>query len=169
MRILVVHGSKRHGTEGIAQIVAETLRDAGFTADLIGAAEAGDVSGYDAVIVGGGLYAGHWHRDARRFVQRQAAALKQRPVWLFSSGPLDRSAVDGHIPPTPQVRRLLDRVGARGHVTFGGFLAPDARGLLAGAMAKRHAGDWRDAGQIRNWARGIADSLIAAAAPAPGV
>jgi menaquinone-dependent protoporphyrinogen oxidase len=169
VRVLVVHGSQRRGTEGIAQVIAETLREAGLLADVTSAAEAGDVSGYDAVIVGGGLYAGRWHPDARRFVKQQATALQRRPVWLFSSGPLDGSAADGHIPPTPQVHRLMDRIGARGHVTFGGFLSSDARGFLASAMAKQHAGDWRDPGQIRGWARGIADSLIAAAAPAPGV
>jgi menaquinone-dependent protoporphyrinogen oxidase len=169
MRVLVVYGSKRHGTEGIARVVAETLREAGLATDLMSGADAGDVRGYDAVVVGGALYAGCWHRHARRFVKRHADDLRQRAVWLFSSGPLDGSAADGHIPPTPQVRRLMDRVGARGHVTFGGRLAPDAHGFPASAMAKTHAGDWRDLHQIRNWAQGIAEGMPAVASQAAGV
>ncbi len=142
MRVLVVYGSKRHGTEGIARVVAETLREAGLATDLMSGADAGDVRDYDAVVVGGALYAGCWHRHARRFVKRQADDLRHRAVWLFSSGPLDGSAVDG---------------------LFGGRLAPEAHGFPASAMAKTHAGDWRDLHQIRNWAQGIAESLPAVA------
>jgi hypothetical protein len=55
------------------------------------------------------------------------------PFWFFSSGPLDDWSEDRDIPPTLQVQTLLDRVGALGHVTFGGRLAPDARGFPASA------------------------------------
>jgi hypothetical protein len=40
-------------------------------------------------------------------------ALRTRPVWLFSSGPLSGSAEEA-IPPVPQVQELLERIGARG-------------------------------------------------------
>jgi hypothetical protein len=88
------------------------------------------------------------------------------PVWFFSSGPLDESAERRVIPPVDQVRVLMDRVGAQGHVTFGGRLAPDARGFPASAMAKRRAGDWRRPERIRGWASEIARALPAAR---PGV
>lgn len=96
------------------------------------------LDGYDAVFIGGALYAGRWHRDARRFVKRHPGALRERPVWLFSSGPLDGSAIEA-IPPVPQVQELPTRIGARGHVTLGGRLPADAKGFPASAMAKTHA------------------------------
>ena len=37
------------------------------------------------------------------------------------------------IPPVPQVQELLERIGARGHVTFGGRLPADAKGFPASA------------------------------------
>jgi len=87
-------------------------------------------------------------------------------VWFFSSGPLDDSAARTPIAPTRQVSVLMGRVGAQGHATFGGRLAPDARGFPASAMARKHSGDWRQPESIRAWASGIARALPTAR---PGV
>ncbi|HEY0705866.1 MAG TPA: hypothetical protein VGG33_03670, partial [Polyangia bacterium] len=86
-------------------------------------------------------------------------ALRRRPVWFFSSGPLDDSASKSEIPPVKSVARLMAMVRARGHATFGGRLAPEARGFIAGAMAKNHPGDWRDPPHIRAWAAETATCL----------
>jgi hypothetical protein len=43
---------------------------------------------YDAVVLGSAVYAGHWLKPARALADRCAAALRARPVWLFSSGPV---------------------------------------------------------------------------------
>ena len=92
MKVLVTYGSQRGGTQGLARMVAEGLHDQGFGVDLVAAKDVRSVDDYDAVIVGGALYAYRWHKDARRFVRRHAKALRQRPTYLFSSGPLDDSA-----------------------------------------------------------------------------
>jgi menaquinone-dependent protoporphyrinogen oxidase len=164
MNILVTHGSERGGTAGIASRIGEALREAGLAADVVPAREVRDVRKYDAVVVGGALYAMRWHRDARRFVLRHAAALRERPVWFFSSGPLDDSAARTEIPPTQHVQQLMDHVGANGHATFGGRLAPHARGLVASSMAKKYAGDFRDPARIEAWARRVARLIEADAA-----
>ncbi len=164
MRVLVVYGSKRQGTAGLAEMVADGFRREGVRAVVAPADAVRDLDLYDAVIVGGALYAGRWHKDARRFVKRLDRQLRARPVWFFSSGPLDGSAEDHEIPPTHQVAALMARIGARGHVTFGGRLAPDAHGFPASAMAKDHAGDWRDPTHAATWAREVAATL----APAVG-
>ena len=57
MSVLVTYGSKRGGTAGIAGIVAETLREEGLHVDLTPARQARDVEDYEAVVVGGALYA----------------------------------------------------------------------------------------------------------------
>jgi menaquinone-dependent protoporphyrinogen oxidase len=89
-----------------------------------------------------------WHRDARHFVRRYRDALSERPVWLFSSGPLDRSAEERDIAPVRSVARATRRIGARGHVTFGGRLTPDPGGRIATGMAKKSAGDFRNREQV---------------------
>ncbi len=163
MRVLVVFGSTRGGTMGLAQMVANGLRDEGLTAEVLPAGRARGLGGCDAVVVGGAIYAMRWHRAARRFVRKHAAALRQRPTYFFSSGPLDDSAARKEVPPLPSVKALMDHVGARGHVTFGGRLEPHTRGLLAGVIATEQAGDWRDPVQVRDWARTLAAQLRAEA------
>jgi menaquinone-dependent protoporphyrinogen oxidase len=155
MRVLITWGSKRGGTESIARVIAETLRESGVDVIALPAAQAHAARDFDAAIVGGALYANHWHPAARRFVRRCAPQLRRVPTWFFSSGPLDDSASRGEILPVRQADAAMALVGAQGHKTFGGRLAPDADTMLA----KHHAGDWRDLEQIRGWARSIAHAL----------
>jgi len=161
MSVLVTYGSKRGGTAGLAEMLGDRLRDEGLAAEVVAAREVRDVDAYDAVVIGGALYANRWHRDARRFVKRQTGHLRQRATYLFSSGPLDDSATQREIPPVKGVQTLIERVGARGHMTFGGRLSPDAKGFPAKAMAKKRSGDWRDHDHVRTWARQLASELRA--------
>ncbi|MGZ4529924.1 MAG: flavodoxin domain-containing protein [Mycobacterium sp.] len=159
MRILVCFGSKRGGTAGLAAMIGDALTEAGCEAKVMPAKDVRNVGDVGAVIIAGGLYANRWHRHARRFVRRHASALRELPVWLVSSGPLDGSAEEHDIPPTKQVAKLAGRVGARGHVTFGGFLAPDAKGFPASALAKNKAGDWRSPAHMRRWVTTVVAEL----------
>ena len=159
MRVLVVFGSKRGGTAGLADMIGEALTETGCEGVVRPAAGMRDFDGMDAVIVAGGLYANRWHRDARRFVRRNAERLRGLPVWLVSSGPLDDSAERQDIRATKQVQKLADAIGARGHVTFGGSLAPDAKGFPASAMAKTKAGDWRDRAHVQRWVEAVVSQL----------
>lgn len=152
MKILVTYGSRYGGTVGLARIVGRVLQEKGLDVEVRPPGEVRTLAPYDGVIVGGALYMGHWHHAARHFVRQHARQLRERAVWFFSSGPLDDSAKESEIPPTRQVRSLMRRIGARGHVTFGGRLAPDAKGFLARNMAKTRAGDWRDRAQVAHWA-----------------
>lgn len=159
-RVLVAYGSKRGGTREIAEAIAEVLLGEGVDAELADAADVRSVEAYDAVIIGGALYMSRWHRDARNLLVHHAHALQTMPVWLFSSGPLDASAGDKLLPPTTQVAGLMERIGARGHVMFGGRLEADAKGFVASAMAKTRAGDWRAWHQVRAWAKDVARELL---------
>jgi menaquinone-dependent protoporphyrinogen oxidase len=159
MRILIVYGSKRGGTAGLAGMIGNSLENAGMIADVAPARSVRSLEGYDAVLVGGAVYMYRWHKDARRFVRRYSAELLARPVWLFSSGPLDDSAARREIEPVEQVKQALRRCGARGHMTFGGRLSPYARGYPASALAKKNAGDWRDRAHVRRWVGEIVSQL----------
>ncbi|GAA4543850.1 flavodoxin domain-containing protein [Streptomyces collinus] len=110
--VLVAYGTTNGSTAEIAEAVAAVLRKEGVAAEALPARSATSVSPYDAVVVGGGLYAGRWHKDARRFVRRHGRSLAGRPVWFFSSGPLDASASERDIPPVPGVRRAMDKLEA---------------------------------------------------------
>jgi menaquinone-dependent protoporphyrinogen oxidase len=162
MKVLVAYASKMGGSKEIAEMVGKSLADRGLSVDISAAENAASPSGYDAIIVGSGLYAARWRKPARRFVKKNAATLRELPVWFFSSGPLDASAAEHEIPAVTQVATLMDLVHAREHATFGGRLPADAKGFPASAMAKTKAGDWRDREQIKTWADGIANTLSSA-------
>jgi menaquinone-dependent protoporphyrinogen IX oxidase len=159
-KVLVAYGTTNGSTAQIAEAIAEVLRKDGLTVDALPAGSVASVASYDAVLVGGGLYAGRWHKDARRFVRRHGKVLAERPLWFFSSGPLDASAAERDIPPVSGVQRAMIRLDARDHVTFGGSLEEGAKGLVAGMILRSgKGGDFRDFTQIEAWAGRVADEL----------
>lgn len=161
--VLVAYGSRQGGTAEIAGLIAATLFEAGVPADVRPAREVARLAPYRAVVLGGGLYGDRWHRDARRFTRRHVRELRDRPVWLFASGPLALVASPSAVPPVGQVMAAAARVRTRGVATFGGRLSPDAAGpLTSWRVSGGQAADFRDEEQIRRWARGIADQLLRA-------
>lgn len=163
-KVLVAYGTTNGSTARIAETVAEVLRKEGVPAEAVPAHSVTDVESYGAVVVGGGLYAGRWHKDARRFVRRHGRALAGRPLWFFSSGPLDASATEKDIPPVPGVRRAMTRLDAREHATFGGCLEEGAKGFLARKIVSSgKGGDFRDFERIEAWAAHIGTELVSEA------
>ncbi|SED84484.1 flavodoxin domain-containing protein [Streptomyces sp. Ag109_O5-10] len=158
--VLVTYGTKNGSTAHIAESIADALREKGLTVETMRAGSVPFVDRYDAVVVGGGLYAGRWHKDARSFVRRHRKDLAGRPVWFFSSGPLDTSASERDIPPVRGVRRAIQDLHARGHATFGGCLDDDADGWPARWILRSgNGGDFRDFEAVTAWASGIAGEL----------
>jgi menaquinone-dependent protoporphyrinogen oxidase len=87
-----------------------------------------------------------------------------RPVWVFSSGPLDTSADTRETPPVAQAAQAVRTLHARGHATFVGRLDQFAEGFIARAMVRGgHGGDFRNDERIRAWSCAIAADLAAAA------
>lgn len=134
-----------------------------LTAEARSARAVASVASYDAVVVGGGLYAGRWQQDARRFVRRHRRALADRPLWFFSSGPLDASASERDIPPAPGVK-AMDRLDVRKHVTFGGCLEQGTKGWLARMLLRNgKGGECQDFTAIEEWAARVATELVGTA------
>ncbi|MFG3521379.1 flavodoxin domain-containing protein [Nocardia nova] len=161
--VLVAYGSTRGGTAEMAEWIGESLRSAGVDAEVRDAREVRSLDGYGAVVLGGALYTGRWHRHARRFARRFARQLRMRPVWLFASGPLDDSLASGgpeKVAGLKAVERAARRVNARDYTIFGGRLQADAHGFPAAAMAKTMAGDFRDPRHVHEWASGLAVELV---------
>jgi len=170
MKILIT-GASRHGsTREIADAIAEELRTTGLAADVRDAASVTSLDGYDAVFIGSAIYMGGWMPEARHLIDRCETPLRERAVWLFSSGPL------GNDDPQPagepaQIAEILQRTNARQHQVFAGKLDRDALGFGERMIARMvHApdGDFRDWDAIRDWARQIAKALNAMS-PTPAI
>jgi deazaflavin-dependent oxidoreductase (nitroreductase family) len=59
-----------------------------FALGLTGSRSRGDIIRYDADAIGSAVYFGSWLKEAVACVRDNQAIFKQRPPWLFSSGPL---------------------------------------------------------------------------------
>jgi menaquinone-dependent protoporphyrinogen oxidase len=170
MTVLVVVASKHGGTFGIAEAVADELSATGLATDLVHLADDADPDpgGYHAVVLGSAVYGAHWLLPAARWADDHRAVLRDRPVWLFSSGPV----ADAPLPAESDavlVEGVTADLGARGHRLFGGRLerARLTPQELAIVTAFRVGdSDARDLSAARAWAREIATGIAALPAPA---
>lgn len=163
MTILVTAASKHGATMEIAEAIGRALTEAGMVSSVHPVAEVASIDSYEAVVLGSAVYMGHWLEPARTFATHNGEALKARPAWLFSSGPVGD-------PPLPKaedavkVGDLMSSTGARGHQLFTGCI--DRQRLGFGERAVMRAvggkeGDFRDWDAIAGWASEIATALKA--------
>ncbi|MBM9504438.1 flavodoxin domain-containing protein [Actinacidiphila acididurans] len=164
--VLVAYESRNGGTSEIAEWIGTALREEGLPATVLPASTIGTLHPFTAVVLGSGVYEGRWLRGAVRFAHRNRRDLLERPVWLFSSGPLDPTVDERDVPPVPSALGVADAVDAREHMTFGGRLVSGARGLLARLILRRGGGgDFRDPDSVREWAHAISRELMAEPTP----
>jgi menaquinone-dependent protoporphyrinogen oxidase len=157
MKVLVTAASKHGTTTEIADAIAEVLRSTHLEVDVIPPDDVQTIADYDAVVLGSGVYAGHWLKPAKAFVERHELALRGRAVFLFSSGPIGD-------PPRPledpaEVAAIDDTTMALDHRVFAGRLSEDELGLgerLIIKMVQAPFGDFRSWDDITDWARTIA-------------
>lgn len=111
---------------------------------------------------------GHWLDPAKELVNRFHEALTDRPVWLFSSGPVGKpsSKLARSMNQDPaDLPGMLETTHARDHRRFAGKLdrrvlsLPQRASLL---VFRGLDGDFRDWTDIRQWAEGIAQQLALA-------
>ena len=161
MSILVAYASKHGATRGIADHIAETLRARGSEVDVVPMDAVEHLAPYEAAVLGSAVYYGSWMKEAVEFVRRNRAALSERPVWLFSSGPLGAEVHDSEEQPK-EISELQAAIGARDHRLFFGALDPHALSFPERMVVKAvraPAGDYRDWEAIAAWAMEIASAL----------
>ena len=160
-RVLVAYGSKHGSTEEVATAIAFALDGRGLTVDLEPAAVVTDLAPYGLVVLGGSLYFGRWHQDARRLLRSLGRAPGTREVAVFAMGPRTLDAAD-IASSRAQLHRALQRVPAvvpQWEAIFGGVIRPER---LAFPFNRMPASDARDWAAIRAWATRIADECGAA-------
>lgn len=161
-KILVSAGSKHGATAEIAEHLGETLRNRGLEVTVAKPDDVGAVKGYEAVVLGSGVYAGHWLGDAKQLAEKVASTDSKPTVWLFSSGPLGD-------PPKPEedpvdVESIVKSTEAQGHRVFAGKIDKSQLGFGERAImvaVRAPEGDFRNWDAIEAWANEIADTLEA--------
>lgn len=168
MRVLVSAASRYGATAEIAAAIAAELRAGGIDATLQAPGGIESVEGYDAFVLGSAVYMGHWLDEAKALLDLVRRTGGERPVWLFSSGPVgdpQRKVVQQMGVDPAELRGLIDRVEVREHKLFAGKLERgtlNRRQRAALLVMRGMEGDFRDWAQIAEWAREIAGALAPA-------
>jgi menaquinone-dependent protoporphyrinogen oxidase len=170
--VLVVYASRYGSTRGIAERIAAKLGEAGQTVELRPAQAVGDLAGHDAYVIGSGVYNAHWLKEAAELVRRNRGLLAERPVWLFSSGPLGTATEDARgrdlrVAAEPrELAEFKEAINPRDHRVFFGALNASKLEFthrmirkLPAARAALPDGDFRDWQDIGGWAESIAHEL----------
>lgn len=168
MAVLVAVASRHGATVEIADAIGIAIHGRGFRVDVVrltepaGSGSTPDPADYEAVVLGSGVYLGRWLAPATHFVNKNEEALRDLPVWGFSSGPVGNGpADDGGQLPAPDLVDALNPVGYR---TFGGKLDRHGLGLAERAVVTLlgvHDEDNRNLDDATSWAHRIADRLQA--------
>ena len=178
MSVLVAYGSRYGATRGIAERLGQDLRAAGLDADVNEATPLLDATPYDAFVIGSAAYRGSWLKGPVELVNRHVDVLAERPVWLFSSGPLGRSLRDD------RGRDLMESTRPRQFTELEAAVAPQDMRVFYGALDPERlrlgdrlvrllptgrrllpAGDFRNWEAIDGWAREIAEKLTGSVRP----
>jgi menaquinone-dependent protoporphyrinogen oxidase len=169
VKVLISVASKHGATEEIGERIAERLCARRIDAHVIPPTSHPKVETYDACIIGSALYMGRWMKEAKEFVAANVEELRERPVWLFASGPVMFSS-DGpvaNIVDDPadlaEGDRVMASIGARENKLFAGRLQKDGLNFGERAVVRMiHSpwGDYRPWQEIDQWADSIARELI---------
>jgi len=160
MKVLVTAASKHGATAEIAGVIRAVLEKEDLDVDLIAPEEVERIDGYDAVVLGSGVYAGHWLKPAKDFVRRYEAELRDRPLFVFSSGPVGAPPKESDEP--AEIAAVDASIHPIDHRVFGGRMTPSQLGpfeKLIVKVVKAPMTDDRPWEEIADWAKEIARYL----------
>jgi menaquinone-dependent protoporphyrinogen oxidase len=165
VHVVMVVESRHGSTLGIAGTLAQRLVARDFRVTVTNPKDCDGLGDADVVLIGSAVYLGKWLKPAVKFVHDHEAELATRPVWLFSSGPLDSGPGTSTGMDADYVARLTEHAHARAHHVFGGRLRREELGPVEALMAsavRAPTGDFRDWTEINEWADEIADAISTA-------
>jgi menaquinone-dependent protoporphyrinogen oxidase len=166
--VLVTYATRRGSTEEVAQAIAEALREGGLAVEVLPLKEVRSLTNYSAVALAAALYMFRLHKDARRFISKNRAALMKVPVTLFVPGPVHedekewtgaREQLNKELTKMPWFKPVA-------HHVVGGKFDPAKLGFPFSwipAMRRMPASDARDWAKIRAMAKEFGGALHPAA------
>jgi menaquinone-dependent protoporphyrinogen oxidase len=165
VNILVAFASRHGNARGIAETIAAELEAGGHHTVFSDVSRVDSLDGFDAVVLGSGLYFGRWLPQSLAFLDRFRPQLATVPVWLFCSGQIGDRPIE--LPPEVRSRRRTIRLME--HRCFPGSLslAPAGRHDQGDSLVGPHPAlallDWES---VRDWARSIGSATVPMPTPA---
>jgi menaquinone-dependent protoporphyrinogen IX oxidase len=121
-KVAVIHGSRYGSTAATAKWIAEGI---GKNAEVIAAKDATDLTAYEFIVLGAGIYGGQPQEDMAALLERSKAAIKDKVIAVF--------VVCGAPPPEDKAYadRLVALSGAKPTVLTRGFRGWQKKELLS--------------------------------------
>jgi menaquinone-dependent protoporphyrinogen oxidase len=162
--VLVAYASKHGSTTEVAEALGRALRGPDVDVDVVAVADVHDLEEYDAVVLGGSLYVGRWHRDAVRFLERHRKALVNVPLAVYALGP--KTLAESEVAASrSQLESALSKLPALEPVAvaiFGGVVDPTKLRFPLTRMAPSDARNWDEIAAWANEIRGLFTNRTAA-------
>lgn len=161
-KALIANFSKTGTTRELASEIAKTLADAGADARALPFSEAGDLSGYDWVILGAPINGMRLVPEAAAFVEARRAELRARPVALFAVSYMHGAARGNwNRAIEKSVRSAAEAAGARTSAIFPGRVGSPLPGFarLLFGVPRDLSADRVDLEAVRAWAAELPKAL----------
>ncbi len=155
--MLVAFASRRGSTEEVGTAIADKLRVGGHAVEMKPAQEVVSLDAYGSVVLGAPLYDGAWHADAHAFLIRHQAALSQRPIAIFTLGPLvpgENAIKNSRMQLDMQLKRHA-WLKTKAIGVFGGRYDPAQLTFLERMLNGQTPKDVRDWDAIHAWAQSL--------------
>jgi len=158
--VLVAYATKRGSTREVAADVARVIRQGGADVEICPARDVKNLDRYGAVVLGGALYMGRWHKDARRLLKRYRSELASLPLAVFALGPKSTEPEALEAAGGELARALADvpEIHPFSTAIFGGVIDPSKLGFPFQRMTAVDARDWK---AIESWAYEVVRGLSA--------
>jgi menaquinone-dependent protoporphyrinogen oxidase len=180
MNALILYGTRWGGTAPVAEKIGQTLKNHGFTVDVIDARKAPEsIMSYDLIVIGSGMRADKWTKETLTFLDKNAQLLKTKKTAFFVSCQMaDRIEPEVREKAKNQyLNQIADQYGLKpiAYGFFGGYLDfAHSHGLIVDVMVRvnrkslRKNGldthkiyDTRDWAAIDAWACEVAKQTLA--------
>ncbi|MDO9538929.1 MAG: flavodoxin domain-containing protein [Methanocalculus sp.] len=161
-RILVAYATRAGSTEGIAEVIAEGLRLAGYDAGKARICDAPDPKEYDRIILGGPIYMGSMN-EVQRYCQEHEDALQSRIIGVFAVGmSFAGDDEEKHAQARDVLKKAIGQLTPRFSGYFAGMTNPEKLSFFqrtALTVVRTPIGDYRDWKAIKGWTEEIAEYL----------
>ena len=161
-KTLIAYVTKTGTTREIALEIEKTLRGAGVETRTLPMSEAGDLSGYDRVILGAPINGMRLVPEAAAFVEARRAELRARPVALFAVSYMHGAARGNwNRAIEKSVRSAAEAAGARTSAIFPGRVGSPLPGFarLLFGVPRDLSADRVVLESVRAWASGLPETL----------
>jgi flavodoxin len=140
MNTLIIYKSyHRMNTEKVAMAMAEAMN---ATLKKVEDVDPDDFAGYDLIGIGSGIYAGRYHKDVFRLIEKIPRLEKDIFIFSTARGPQEKN--------DQPIRDLLISKGCR---IVGEFRCPGQTGFLGFSFTNRGHPDEQDLERARMFAR----------------